>query len=273
MTSAPRRHPLRPVADGTPPTSEGVENAFHRTVTAGERRLTRTWPGLLATGAVGGIDVALGVVAMLLVLHETGNLVAGALAFGIGFIALSLAGSELFTENFLVPLAAVITRRAPARSVLRLWAGTAATNMVGGWVVTGLAVLAVPSLSSTAVQASRIFVEWSPLRLFASAVLAGTVMTLMTWMQRGAETVGGKVVAAVVAAFLLGTGHLAHAIVGSLEMFAGLHAGAPFGYLDWLRVFLVATAGNVVGGVGLVSVLRFVQVGRTTLARETVRDG
>lgn len=251
-----------------PPTSIEVETAFTRTVEAGERRLSRSWPGLLATGMVGGIDVALGVVAMLLVTAATGSEVAGALAFGIGFIALSLAGSELFTENFLVPLAAVLTRKAPPRSVVRLWVGTAATNMVGGWVVTGLAVVAAPQISATAVTSARMFPEWGLWRLLASAILAGTVMTLMTWMQRGADTVAGKVVSAVVAAFLLGTGHLAHAIVGSLEMFAALHAGAPFGYLDWLRVLGVATVGNVLGGVGLVSVLRFVQVGRARLEAE-----
>jgi hypothetical protein len=45
----------------------------------------------------------------------------GATAFIIGFLALSLARSELFTENFLVPVAAVVAKDAPWRSAPRLW--------------------------------------------------------------------------------------------------------------------------------------------------------
>ena len=56
-------------------------------------------------GVVDGCGV--GVFALLLVEHATDNSLLGALAFGIGFIALTLANSELFTENFLVPVAAV----------------------------------------------------------------------------------------------------------------------------------------------------------------------
>jgi hypothetical protein len=92
-------------------------------------------------------------------------------------------------------------------------------------------------------------------------MLAGVVMTLMTWMERSTESVPAKIVAALGAGFLLGAGPLNHAIVGSLEMFAALQVGAPFGYLDWLGVLGWAALGNLVGGLGLVTLLRLVQVG------------
>jgi formate/nitrite transporter FocA (FNT family) len=95
---------------------------------------------------------------------------------------------------------------------------------------------------------------------FATAVLGGAVITLMTWMERSSETEGAKIVAAVAAAFLLAAGSLNHVIVVSVEMFAGLHAGAPYGYLDWLGIASWAAFGNIVGGIGLVTVLRLVQV-------------
>src|SRR4030081_3607448 len=84
-----------------------VPDVFDRTVTEGERRLNRRWPELLATGAMGGIDVSVGVLALLAVRSQTNNAIASSLAFGVGFIALTLANSELFTENFLVPIAAL----------------------------------------------------------------------------------------------------------------------------------------------------------------------
>jgi formate/nitrite transporter FocA (FNT family) len=92
----------------------------------------------------------------------------------------------------------------------------------------------------------------------------------MTWMERATESVPAKIVAAVSAAFLLVAGTLNHAIVVSLLTFAALHAGAPFGYAHWLAVAGLATVGNMIGGLGLVTVLRLVQVGykRIEQARE-----
>ena len=60
-------------------------------------------------------------------------------------------------------------------------------------------------------------------------------------------------------------------IVVSLEMFAGLQHGAPYGYLDWLAVLGWYSLGNIVGGVVLVAGLRLVQVGEGKIAEERRR--
>jgi formate/nitrite transporter FocA (FNT family) len=252
------------------PDEEGeLTQVFDRTVEEGSRRLERTWPGLLATGAVGGIDVSIGVFALLLVEHETGNKLLSALAFGIGFIALTLANSELFTEDFLVPIAAVAAKRGTVWSLLRLWAGTLVTNLLGGWVIMGLVILGKPELGRTAVEVAQVYPSLGiGAHSFALALLGGASITLMTWMERSTVSIPGKLAAAASVAFLLAAASLNHVIVVSLEMFAALHAGAPFGYADWLRVLAWATLGNVVGGVALVTMLRLVQVGRDTLEEE-----
>jgi len=115
--------------------SAELTNTFHASVDKGRERLTRSWPGLLATGAVGGIDVSIGLLALLTVEHATGNRLLGALAFGIGFIALTLARSELFTENFMVPVNAVVAGQATVRALLRLWVGTLLTAVTSRKVI------------------------------------------------------------------------------------------------------------------------------------------
>jgi formate/nitrite transporter FocA (FNT family) len=246
-----------------------LEEALHRSVTEGETRLSRSWPALLATGAVGGIDVSIGILALLLVERETGSVLLGGLAFSIGFIALTLANSELFTENFLVPVTAVAAKRARVWSVVRLWAGTIVTNLLGGWVMVGIVVLAQPDLRASAAQigqhAAHAGFGWTA---FASAMLGGAIITLMTWMERSTDSVPAKLIAAVSCAFLLAGARLQHAIVISLEMFAALHVGADFGYLHWLAAFGFDAVGNIVGGLGLVTVLRLVQVGSESLEQE-----
>jgi len=245
---------------------------FQATVDEAQRRLSRSWPALFATGAVGGFDVGVGVLALLLVREATGNELLGALAFSIGFIALTLGRSELFTENFLVPVAAVVTRNSTVGATVRLWGGTAVTNLAGGWLFTLLISVGLPELHETAVEVGRHYPELGIGSVsFASAIIGGSAITLMTWMERGTDSVPAKVVAAVAIAFVLASGRLNHAIVISLEMFAALHAGAPFGYADWLGMVLWAALGNLIGGLGLVTVLRLIQVGRTTVLEERDR--
>ncbi len=244
------------------PEEDQLTATLQRTVDEGVHRVERTTPSLIATGLVGGAVVAVGVFALYLVKADTHSETLASLAFSIGFIALTLASSELFTENFLVPIAAVLARKAKWSHVGRLWAGTLAANLVAGWLVMGLVVSAFPRVGSVAVEVGAhypsIGIGW---RSFAGAILGGAVITLMTWMERSTDSVGGKLVAAVVAAFVLAAAPLNHVIVVSLEMFAALQHGAPFGYLDWVTTAAWYTLGNVVGGVGLVTSLRVVQLG------------
>lgn len=86
--------------------------------------------------------------ALLLVEHTTHSALLGGLALSIGFIALALARSELFTEDFLVPVAAVVAKAASPLSLGRLWAATILTNLVGGWIVTAIVMLGFPELRS-----------------------------------------------------------------------------------------------------------------------------
>jgi formate/nitrite transporter FocA (FNT family) len=247
-------------------------DAFQRSVDEGQHRLERSLPGLVATGVVGGLDVSVGVFAMFIVIEKSGSKLLGALAFGIGFLCLTLASSELFTENFLLPINAVVAKKGTWPSVVRLWAGTCIFNLVGGWTALGLVMLAFPELKATALEVGK-----HPATLginihsFASAIIGGAVITLMTWMERSTESVFGKVASAWAIAFLLAGAPLQHAVVISIEIFAGLHAGAPFGYLDWLGAVAWAALGNVIGGVGLVTGLRLVQVGSEEIKKEQAR--
>lgn len=252
--------------------SNTVVGAFHRSVDEGIGRLNRGVPALVATGAVGGIDVSVGLFAFLVVYAETGSRLLAALAFSIGFVALVLAKSELFTENFLVPIAAVVAGKASWRQVGRLWLGTASFNLIGAFVVTGLAMAAFPDLRASALEIGTrpvdLGITWGA---FADSILAGVAITLMTWMERSTDSIPAKLVAAIAIAFVLVAAPLQHAIVLSVEAFAALHVGASFGYLDWLGAFALAAAGNTVGGVGLVTILRLAQVGPRAINEERER--
>ncbi|MFI5952196.1 formate/nitrite transporter family protein [Cryptosporangium sp. NPDC051539] len=245
-------------SDGEPE----LDDAFDRLVSEGEIRLHRPWPTLIVTGLLGGIDVGTGVLAYLLVEHYTGSTLLAGAAFSIGFVALLLARSELFTENFLVPVTAVVGRHGSLRALARLWVVTLAGNLVGGFLVAWLIVRAFPSLRPTALTAGEHYAALGvTLTSFALAVLAGMVITLMTRMQHATDSIGVQLVPALLFGALLAGGQLFHCVLDSILMFAALHTGrAPFGYLDWLGALGWSALGNLVGGVGLVAFLRLARV-------------
>lgn len=263
-----------------------LEETFTRVVDEGRRRLSRPWLPLIATGLVGGVDIVTGVLALLLVQEAMAasplsELVAG-LAFSVGFIALTMAGSELFTEDFLIPVMTVIARQATYRELIRLWSVTLAANLAAGWILTYIVIIGYPRLHPTAIEAGSSFIELGTTwRALALAVLAGVVMTLLTWTQHSSTSPGVKLVPAVTTGFLLGGGVLNHVVVGSLLIFAGLQTGhAPYGYADWAGTAALAAAGNMLGGILLVTTLRLAQVPRkladhraASAADETVRPG
>lgn len=116
----------------------------------------------------------MGLLAYLLTLHETGSHVLAGLAFSIGFIALFLAHSELFTEGFYYPIMAVVNRRGSWLELLRLWGVTLAMNLVGGWLTVGLIAAGFPKLHDTLGESAHHFLDigmsWQGAAL---AVLAG----------------------------------------------------------------------------------------------------
>lgn len=240
---------------------QGNEDTFDRLVEEGEQRLGRSWPGLIATGVLGGFDVGVGVLALLIVEQATHSVLLGGLAFSIGFLALTLARSELFTENLLVPVTAVVAKNASPLSLGRLWAVTAVTNLLGGWVFVAIILVAFPTLHATVVEVAVFYIElgitWHALAL---AMIGGVLITLMTHLQHATDSDGVRLVPAIVMGFLLGAGKINHAIVASLFCFAALQVGAPFGYADWLGMFGFAVLGNMIGGLGLVTMLRLLQV-------------
>ena len=100
MTDDAARHDFRAHGDGEldveratksgKPRAEqdpDLESTFQASVEEGTLRVRRTLPTLLATGLVGGVDVSLGVVALLVVEHETGSKLLGALAFMLSRLA------------------------------------------------------------------------------------------------------------------------------------------------------------------------------------------
>ncbi len=239
---------------------------FARTREEGKRRLARTRLELASTALVAGFDVVFGVIALGVIAaaltpktgSEIGHLV-GSLGFGIAFVFIVVGRSELFTENFLVPMAGLQRSGSSKRKLAELWIASPVLNILGGialiLIVTSHGALP-PGTAKSLLHIANDFHDRSVASLFLSAIAGGALITLMTWLIEGVGSVGGRIVAAWIAGSLLTLGSFNHVIVVTLELVFGIRYGAHY---DWLYVaqnFAVAAAGNMIGGLLFVTLTR-----------------
>lgn len=244
---------------------------WRETLNEGERRLTREPRGLAATGLVGGLDVMLGLTAVLVLTGAVATVtnpelahVVGALAFGIALVFVTIGRSELFTENFLVPVGAVFSGRGSWAALARMWSYTLAFNLVGLTVIA--AVLAIPGVvPQGALDAAGELAKtiegrdiWAAL---GSALIGGFVMTLFTWVSLATTSDGSRIAIALLVGFLLVAPTLNHAVVSFGEMMVAVFAGTTdMGALEITYHEVVAIIGNIAGGLAFVTATRVVQV-------------
>ncbi len=243
---------------------------WQRSLDDGEARLERRLSVIAATSLLGGFHVMLGLLAVVVVTGaleevtaETAAHVLGSLTFGLGLAFITVGRSELFTENFLVPVSTVLVGRGSGRDLLRLWGIALALNVVG--MAAFAAILSVEgviesSATAAAGELADTLLDRTLLASFLSAVLAGSVMTTFTWLAEAAESDVTRVVVALLVGFLLLAPSMNHAVVGTGEILLGIFAGtSDAGFLDLAGNLGVATAGNLVGGIGLITFTRLVQ--------------
>lgn len=237
---------------------------FDRAAREGERRLDASMLELVSTGFIAGFTIIFGIVALGVVhaaveprLGEVAR-VAGALAFAGGFVLLIVGRAELFTENFFDPAATALQgrERGVVLRLLRLWMVTLLLNLVGGGLFA--LVVAVPgvlpegagrALGTVAEEIAR----RGPLAGFVSAIVGGALVALLSFLLQAVDGVGSRITVAFLTGFLLAVGPFDHVVVTVLHVLFGILFGAPVGLGVLGTVAAVSAAGNLVGGVGLVT--------------------
>lgn len=246
------------------------EDIYLRTKQEGERRLERPFLEEASTALAAGFDIVAGIVVLALLTSQLEQHfgkhfahVIGSVGFGIGFVFLIVGRGELFTENFLVPIAGVDRRNgASLRNLLKLWIISPFFNVIGGlmiiFILSTHSVLPYGTGKSIEELAQTIHAN-GVLALFMSAVFAGALITAMTWFVEGQNSMLVRVVVAWIAGAILALGSFNHVIVVTLELIFGYRYGARFNWAFIAGNFGIAAAGNFVGGVGLVTLNRLTQ--------------
>ena len=244
---------------------------FDRAVDEGNRRLDQSLLELFATSFIAGFTVVFGMVALGLV-HGSlqpvlghGAHVVGSLAFGLGMVFLIVGRTELFNENFFDPVASLVEDPSVHTAYLlgRLWVATFVLNLVGGTLMVYLLSIdgaipaaAVDSLHQFAVD----FTERTQRAEFVKGIAGGALVSLLSFLLQAVDSIRSRITLAYGVGFLLALGPFDHVIVTILHVLFGIFFGAEISLLSLAKTTGVVTAGNLVGGLGLVTLTHIVQV-------------
>ena len=248
------------------------QEIYRRAEVEGERRLSMSLLEKVSTAFIAGVTIVFGIVALgvgeaLVEPHfgrEIGGL-AGALGFGIGVVFLVVGRTELFSENLFDPVAAAVRAKGAAvwGRLLWLWLLVLVLNLVGGAVLLTVMLVegALPEHSGEVLdRVAKEIAAKSSLATFARAVLAGALVTLLSYLLNAVNSVTSRILVAYMVGVFLALGPFDHVVVSGLHLLFGVWHSGVVGYVDVGQNLVLSTAGNVIGGLLLITLTHTAQV-------------
>jgi formate/nitrite transporter FocA (FNT family) len=230
--------------------------------------LERPALALLLSGLAAGLDLGLGPLLMCVVLtlasgelSHTATQLLLATAYSFGFVFVVIGRSALFTEQTTSAVMPVLARRVNAVRLVRLWALVLAANLVGAALIAAIGAFLGPALGifdqAAMQEIAQKLVSKDSLSIALSAVLAGWVMGLLSWLVVAARDTTSQILIVFMTTFLIGVVGLHHSIAGTVEVLLAVFAQAGTSWSDFGRFIVLAAAGNAVGGSVFVALLKF----------------
>ncbi len=231
----------------------------------GKRELRRSTLSLAISGIAGGLLMGLTGLSVAILMSMVGTTPAGRIAamsfYPMGFVVVILGRSQLFTENTLYPVALMLAERGHTLRTLRLWSIVFPANILGAFLFALLAVRTgalkpeyVTALAALGHEAADITMAHA----FWSGVVGGWIIATVAWLVSGSHSITGSVMLIWTMTFIVGIGHFSHCIASSGEILSSVLAGQETA-ANFFRWLLPATAGNICGGVLLVTMLEYGQ--------------
>ena len=250
------------------PSQKSYHTILEQEITEGLRELERPLAGLFISGVSAGLDVSFSLflmaVMMTLVQAQISRPVQemiGAGMYSVGFILVVLGRSELFTEHTTRAVYPVLHGRAPISSLLRLWGTIYVANLIGTALFAEIAVTIGPALgvidSRVLGEIANRVVNHPGWVIFVSGLLAGWLMGLLSWLVSAARDTASQVLLVGLITWSIGIAHLHHAVVGSVEVLAGIFAGTGPSFASFGHFLVWTTIGNAVGGAFFVALFKY----------------
>ncbi len=253
-----------PVAE-YPDIRPSAEEIYDRIEQDAEKELGRPARQLMFSGLGAGLAMGISGFAVAVARDSLGvgaDSLVPWLLYPLGFVIVIVGRQQLFTENTLTPVTFVLRRRSRGLQMLRLWGVVLVSNLVGALAIATLAMTTTamsPGVEEQLALLGKETVDQPGMTIFWTAVVAGWIIALVTWLVTACSTTLGQVVVIFALTFVVGAGHFTHSIAGAAESFSAAIAGevAVLDLLGWLGLALL---GNTLGGVIMVALFNYGQV-------------
>jgi len=185
-----------------------------------------------------------------------------AVVYPIGYIFVITGRSELFTEHTTLATLPVLNGQATLGSLAKLWLIVYVGNLVGGYIFGSISLVFNGEMHLIGKDffyyVSEKMLKYSVGATLISGIMAGWLMGMLSWLLSSAQDTFSRVVMIFLVTFLISIAGLHHCIVGSIEVFMAFFAEAnKITWLQFLKFQVLATLGNIIGGVFLVSTVKF----------------
>ena len=256
-----RDHPLQEA-------QKSYHTVLEQQIAQAEVELKRPALALLLSGLTAGLDLGFGPFAIAVnttltrdVLAQPIQALLNANLYALGFIFVVLGRSALFTEHTTSAMQPVLARRNSMSELARLWSLVLIANLAGGALAAAFAVYLGPGLGvidlATFGELARPMIDKPAGVTLASAIGAGWLMGLLSWLVVAARDTIAQIVLVWATTMVIALGKLHHSIAGSIEVLMGLFAGTGVSGADYGRFLLLAVVGNAIGGSMFVALLKF----------------
>jgi formate/nitrite transporter len=259
-------------------------------IDAGEAKVFMSTRDTLIRAYMAGAILALAAAFAITINVQTGQPLAGAILFPVGFCLLYLMGFDLLTGVFtLVPLALLDKRPGVTlNGVLRNWALVFIGNFAGAFTVAMMMAIIVTFGFTQAPDAVGAKIGTigegrtvgyaahgaaGMLTLFIRGVLCNWMVSTGVVAAMMSTSVSGKVIGMWMPIMLFFYMGFEHSIVNMFLFPSGLLLGGNFSIMDYLVWNEIPTViGNLVGGLTFVGLTLYATHGRTAPKRPPARD-
>ena len=183
------------------------------------------------------------------------------LVYPLGFILVVVGKSALFTEQTSVLTLPVLNGQRKFIELIRIWAIVILGNVVGGILFTLFIAYLGPKLDlfthETMITIGEHVVHYDSWVLFLSAVVAGWLMGLLTWLLNSTINSLTRILFIFIITGVIGFGGFHHSIVGNIEVFGALLYSDNVHFLDYISFLALALIGNIIGGAIVVGLFKY----------------
>lgn len=180
--------------------------------------------------------------------------------YPLGFIFVILGRSELFTEHTTLAILPVLQRLASVKKLLRLWLAVYVFNIAGGTLFALILSFLSENLhflqNDSFLKIAEAYTGNNWQTNLVAAILAGWLMGLLAWLVAASRETISQITIIWIVTASIGFANLPHCIVGNIEV-ATAWITHQISFQTYLRFLWSATAGNIIGGVLFVGILKF----------------